>query len=380
MRGFPALGILGPRQIGKSTLVRLTFPTWPRLDLEDPRDHDRLRRDPRFVLEQYRELIIDEAQRMPELFPALRVHLDEDPRRRVAVLGSASPSLVRGLSESLTGRIGLFELGPVSWLEHDWQKVWLLGGFPRLAWGRPRPRPDVFFASYLATTLEQDLPQLGLRLPSQRLRALLTMVASAQGGIANLSELGSSLGVSYHTVADLLDALEGIFMVRRLRPYFANVGKRLVKAPKLYIRDTGLLHFLLGIRFEKRDLLSHAKAGPSFETFVIEQIVSLARLADPSTEAFFWRTHAGAEVDLLLRLRGQLVPIEIKLGRAIPDTRGLSMCMSDLGVRRGYVVSLTEETIRLQQGIEMLGLDALTRQLRILPTARKDAARTRTPS
>jgi predicted AAA+ superfamily ATPase len=331
-------------------------------------------------LEQYRELIIDEAQRMPELFPALRVHLDEDPRRRVAVLGSASPSLVRGLSESLTGRIGLFELGPVSWLEHDWQKVWLLGGFPRLAWGRPRPRPDVFFASYLATTLEQDLPQLGLRLPSQRLRALLTMVASAQGGIANLSELGSSLGVSYHTVADLLDALEGIFMVRRLRPYFANVGKRLVKAPKLYIRDTGLLHFLLGIRFEKRDLLSHAKAGPSFETFVIEQIVSLARLADPSSEAFFWRTHAGAEVDLLLRLRGQLFPIEIKLGRAIPDTRGLSSCMSDLEVRRGYVVTQTEETIRLQQGIEMLGLDALARHLRILPMARKHTARTRTPS
>lgn len=373
MRGFPAVGILGPRQIGKSTLARLTFPTWPRLDLEDPRDHDRLRRDPRFVLEQYREIVIDEAQRMPELFPVLRVHLDEDPRRKVAVLGSASPSLVRGLSESLTGRIGLFELGPVSWLEQDWQKLWLLGGFPRLHWARPRPKPDVFFASYLTTALEQDLPQLGLRLPAPRLRTLLTMVASAQGGITNLSELGGSLGVSYHTVADLLDALEGVFLVRRLRPYFANVGKRLVKAPKLYVRDSGLLHFLLGMRFEQRVLLSHAKAGPSFETFVIEQLVSLARFADPASEAFYWRTHAGAEVDLLLRLRGELVPIEIKLGRTIPDTRGLSACMADLGLRKGYVLSPAPEPIRIKPGVEMLGLDALARTLRLLPAASRRA-------
>jgi predicted AAA+ superfamily ATPase len=366
-RRFPAVGILGPRQIGKSTIARLAFPDWARLDLEDPRDETRLRADPRFVLEQHLQVVIDEAQRMPELFPVLRVHLDENPRRRVVLLGSASPVLARGLSESLTGRIALFELGPVSLLEHDADKLWLLGGFPRLHWARPRPDPETFFASYLTTALEQDLPLLGLRFPASRLRALLTMIASAQGGLCNLSELGGSLGVSYHHVSDLVDALEGVFLVRRLRPYFVNVGKRLVKAPKLYVRDTGLLHSLLGLRFDRRALLAHAKAGPSFETFCIEQILSLARMADPASEAFFWRTHAGAEVDLLLRLRGEIVPIEIKLGRVIPDLRGLRACMSDLGLSRAFVLSSTPEPVALERNVRMLNLATLAKELRIVP-------------
>ena len=368
-RGFPALGILGPRQIGKSTIAQLVFAGWSRFDLEDPRDEARLREDPRFALEQHRRVVIDEAQRMPELFPVLRVHLDEDAKRRVVLLGSASPSLARGLSESLTGRIALFELGPVSFLEHNAEKVWLFGGFPRLHWSRPRPEPATFFASYLTTALEQDLPQLGFRYPAARLRTLLTMIASAQGGLCNLSELGGSLGVSYHHVSDLLDALEGVFLVRRLRPYFANVAKRLVKAPKLYVRDTGLLHSLLGIRFERRALLSNAKAGASFETFCMEQIISLARLSDPACEAFFWRTHAGAEVDLLLRLRGELVPIEIKLGRAHPDTRGMQQCMADLGLRRGFVVGFTQEPIALTRDIRLVDLAGLAKALRIAPRA-----------
>jgi predicted AAA+ superfamily ATPase len=365
---FPALAILGPRQIGKSTIARLAFEGWARLDLEDPRDYSRLAADPRFVLEQHERLVIDEAQRMPELFPALRVHLDEDSRRRVVLLGSASPALSRNLSESLTGRIALFELGPVSFLENDkLEKLWLLGGFPRLHWARPLPEPETFFASYLATALEQDLPQLGLRYPAPRLHALLTMIASAQGGICNLSELGGSLGVSYHHVASLLDALEGVFLVRRLRPYFANVGKRLVKAPKLYVRDTGLLHMLLGIRYERRALLAHAKAGPSFETFCIEQLTSLARMSDPASEIFYWRTHAGAEVDLLLRLRGELIPIEIKLGRSMPEVRGLVQCISDLKLKRGFVLGMSNEPVAIAPNIQMMGLHDLAKALRILP-------------
>jgi hypothetical protein len=371
-RRFPAVGILGPRQIGKSTIARLAFPGWTWLDLEDPRDEARLRADPRFVLEQHARIVIDEAQRMPELFPVLRVHLDEDLKRRVVVLGSASPALARGLSESLTGRIALFELGPVSFLEHDADKLWLLGGWPRLHWTRPRPDPDTFFASYLTTALEQDLPQLGLRFPASRLRRLLTMVASAQGGLCNLSELGGSLGVSYHHIADLLDALEGLFLVRRLRPYFASVGKRLVKAPKVYVRDTGLLHALLGIRFERRALLSHAKAGPSYETFCIEHILALARLVDPGSEGFFWRTHAGAEVDLLLRLRGKLIPIEIKLGRSIPDVRGLLGCMADLGLSRGFVVGGSAEPLLVKPNVRMVNLATLARELRLVPGKRRE--------
>lgn len=366
---FPALGIFGPRQVGKSTAAKLAFPGWQRLDLEDPRDEARLRSDPRFVLEQHTRWVIDEVQRMPELFPVLRVHLDEDPRRRVVLLGSAAPALAKGMSESLTGRIALFELGPVSFLEHDADKLWLSGGFPRTHWSRPRPELETFFASYLATTLEQDLPLLGFRYPAARLRTLLTMVASIQGGVCNLSALGGSLGVSYHHVADLLDALEGVFLVRRLRPYFANIGKRLVKAPKLYVRDTGLLHLLLGIPFQRGALLSHAKVGASFETFCIEQIVSLARLTDPTCEAFFWRTHAGAEVDLLLRLRGELVPIEVKLGRSLPDTRGLQQCMEDLNLKRGFVVGMTQPPLTLAPRVQMLDLATLAKTLKLLPKA-----------
>lgn len=227
--------------------------------------------------------------------------------------------------------------------------------------------PEVFYASYLRTVLEQDVPQLGFRFAAPRLRTLLTMVASAQGGICNLSELGASMGVSHHHVADLLDVLEGVFLVRRLRPYFANVGKRLVKAPKLYVRDTGLLHLLLGVRFERGALLSHAKAGASFETFAIEQMLAAARLADPASEGYFWRTHAGAEVDLLLRLRGKLVPIEIKLGRAAPRLQGLRSCMTDLGIQRGYVLAPIPDTVDLAPGIRMLGFDALARDLRLAP-------------
>jgi uncharacterized protein len=366
-RRFPAVAILGPRQIGKSTLARLAFPDWPRLDLEDARDFDRMRADPRFVLEEHGRLVVDEAQRLPEIYPAARVFLDGNPRRRLVLLGSASPTLARGISESLTGRIAFFELGPVSHFEHDARALWLLGGFPRLHWGRPRPEPAAYFASYVRTALEQDLPQLGLSLPAPRLRTLLTMIAGAQGGIANRSEIGGSLGVSHHTVAALLDALEGIYLVRRLRPYFANVGKRLVKAPKLYVRDTGLLHALLGIAPRRSALLAHLKAGASFETFCIEQILSLAAAFDPSSEGFFWRTHAGAEVDLLLRLRGEIVPIEVKLGTGPPELRGLCACMADLSAPRGFVVAPVASPVMLRRGIEMLGLDALVRALRLVP-------------
>ncbi len=369
-RRFPATAILGPRQIGKSTLARLAFPRWPMLDLEDPRDYDRLRADPLFVLEQHRRLVLDEAQRLPDLFSIARVFLDADPRRRLVLLGSAAPALTRGLSESLTGRIAFLELGPVSPLEHDAEKLWLLGGYPRVHWARPRPEPAAFYASYLRTSLEQDLPQLGLGFAAPRLRVLLTMIAGSQGGIVNLSEIAGSLGVSHHTVSSMIDALEGIYLVRRLRPYFANVGKRLVKAPKLYVRDPGLLHWLLGIPPRRTALLSHVKAGASYETFCIEQILSLAGVADAGSEAFFWRTHAGAEVDLLLRLRGEIVPIEIKLGTRPPDLRGVTACMTDLALRRAFVVAPVGEPVVLRPRIRMLGLGALLSELRLAPGRR----------
>lgn len=355
-RQFPAVGILGPRQAGKSTLAQLTFPGWQRLDLEDPVDYDRLRADPLLLLEEHPRLVIDEAQRMPELFPVLRTVLDRHPRHKVALLGSASPRLVRGISESLTGRIGWLELGGISVLEHDATLLWPRGGFPRVHWSKPRARPEDWYPAWLRTSLEQDIPQLGVSVSAQRLRALLTLIANAQGTTVSMSELGAPLGVSYHTVAHLLDLLEGVFLVRRLPPFFANIKKRIVKSPKLYVRDTGLLHSLLGMGITRKRLLMHPAVGASFETFCLEQIVQHAQLADPGAQAFFFRTHTGIEIDLMLSLRGKLWPIEIKLGLGAPDVRGLEAGMRELGLSRGLVVYAGEGSRELRRGIQLCGL------------------------
>lgn len=371
LRQFPAVALLGARQVGKSTLARAALQDYHYLDLEDPRDAALVERDVAFVLEQHPRLIIDEAQRFPPLFPALRSHLDRNTKRRVVVLGSAAPGLLSRVSESLAGRVGVLELDGISVLEHEPDTLWQRGGFPRVHWSRPRARPEDWYPAYLRTTLEQDIPQLGFRIASSRLRNLLTMVAHSQGNLCNLSELGGALGVSYHSVAHILDIFEGIFLVRRLAPYFANIGKRLVKSPKLYVRDTGVLHSLLGMGFTPSELLRHPKVGASFETFVIEQIVSHAKLVDESAEAFFFRTSTGVEVDLLLRLRGKLVPIEIKLGVTPPDTKSLEVCMADLGIERGWVVNRSEGSTDLGRGIRMSGLEALLDALALVPRRRR---------
>jgi len=365
LRQFPIVAILGPRQIGKSTLARSALGGFTFFDLEDAADLDRVRADPAFVLQEHPRIVFDEVQRLPEIFPLLRVHVDRTPRSRVVLLGSAAPSTLTRVSESLSGRVGFLELGPISLLEESRADLWVRGAFPRVHWSRPRARPEEWFPAYLRTCLEQDLPELGFRLSSVRLRTLLMMLAQAQGGICNLSELGGALGLTYHAVAHLLDVLEGVYLVRRLRPWFANVGKRLVKSPKVYVRDTGLLHSLLGIPFSRQAILAHPKAGASFETFCIEQIVALARLVDPSAEPYFWRTHGGVEVDLVLSLRGRLVPIEVKLGISPPDTRPLETAMKDLGLDRGFVVNAGKSSAEIRRGIVMCGLRGLFRALRL---------------
>jgi len=375
LRRSPALAILGARQSGKSTLARLAFPDFTYIDLERPVDLTRAAQDPEFLLSQSPRLVIDEAQRLPELFPVLRSHLDRQPRHRVVLLGSAAPGLVGRISESLTGRIALFELGGISIFEHDAEALWIRGGFPRLHWTRPRARPEDWYPAYARTTLERDVPQLGFRIAANRLRTLLTMIAHSQAGVCNLSELGGSLGINYHSVAHILDIFEGIFLVRRLPPYAANVRKRLVKSPKLYVRDTGLLHSLLGIAHLKRAVLSHPKAGASFETFCIEQLLLHAQLNDPAAQGFFYRTHTGQEVDLLLQIRGTLVPIEIKLGIAAPDLRGLQTCMRDLGLAQGYVVNLSSQPVDLRRGIWMGGLRHLLTRLDLGPPAHSGPVR-----
>ncbi|MFP6663431.1 MAG: ATP-binding protein [Deltaproteobacteria bacterium] len=370
LRQFPAVAILGARQVGKSTLARIALPSFDFLDLEDPGVQRRLSDDAVFVLEESRRLVIDEAQRLPEIFPALRVVLDRDPKRRVVLLGSASPALVRELSESLTGRVGILDMGGLSVAEAPWEKLWLRGSYPRVQWSHPRATPQEWYPAYLRTCIEQDIPQLGFRVSARKIHDALLMLAHHQGGLCNLSELGGSLGLNYHSVAHLIDILEGIFLVRRLPPYFANIGKRLVKSPKVYLRDTGMLHSLLGMGFARKSVVAHPKAGSSFETFCIEQLLFHARLADPTSEAFFYRTHSGTEVDLLLRLRGELLPIEIKLGSSVPDLKGLRTCMADLALPRGYVVNLAKEAGVVGRGIWMGPLESCLKKLRLLPSAR----------
>jgi hypothetical protein len=375
LRRSPALAILGARQSGKSTLARLAFPDFAYIDLERPVDLDRASQDPEFLLSQSPRLVLDEAQRLPELFPVLRGHIDRHPRGRVVLVGSASPGLVGSISESLTGRVAFFELGAISTFEHDVEALWIRGGFPRLHWTRPRARPEDWYPAYTRTTLERDIPQLGFRIASNRLRTLLTMIAHSQGSVCNLSELGGSLGINYHSVAHILDIFEGIFLVRRLPPYAANVRKRLVKSPKLYVRDTGLLHSLLGIEHIKRAVLSHPKAGASFETFCIEQLLLHAQLRDPAAQGFFYRTHTGQEVDLLLQVRGSLLPIEIKLGLIQPDLRGLQTCMSDLGLTQGYIVNLSSQPTDIRRGVWMGGLHHLLEHLDLAPSSRRSVKR-----
>lgn len=361
LRNFPVVLVSGPRQCGKSTLVRALRPGWRHLDLERPSDLALLRSDLEGFFEGYpRHVAIDEAQRLPELFPFLRHAVDRTPGRgRFLLTGSASPALTRTVSESLSGRVGLLELTPFRAIELAGQRDpggrWFWGGYPPVHARRGARARAEWLDGYVSTFLERDLPSFGVRLPPTRLRTLWTMLTHVHGNLLNVADLARSLGVSSHTVAGDLDVLEQTFMIRRLPPYFANVQKRLTKSAKVYIRDTGLLHFLAGLR-DPRELSTWARRGASFEGLVIEEIVAWATDNVVRPEAYFWRTHAGAEVDLLLVHGRKLVPIEIRLGVAIEPRSlvGLRQCISDLGLKRGFVVSTTEERRSIGSSIEIL--------------------------
>ena len=351
LRQFPIVTLLGLRQVGKSTFARWALPEFDVYDLENPTALLRLESDGQLILEQSRKIVIDEAQRLPALFPLLRGHVDDHPSVKIVLLGSASPKLIKKISESLAGRTGFLELGGISILEAAQEPLWIKGAFPRLHWSRPRASPEDWLPAFLRACLEQDIPLLGFRVSAIKMMRLLSMLAHSQGSVSDLSQLGGSLGIDYHSVSRLLDIFEGTFLLRRLAPYHANLGKRLVKSPKLYIRDTGILHHLLGIPFEKKALLSHPKAGASFETFCIEQIINLARLEDPAAEVFFFRTQTGVEVDLLLRFRGELIPIEIKLSLSAQGVQGLERGMGYLGLKRGFLIHMNDGFAEIRRGV-----------------------------
>jgi uncharacterized protein len=361
LRSFPAVLLVGPRQCGKSTLARHVLPGWTFLDLERPADFSVLSADLEGFFEAHpRSVVLDEAQRLPEIFSVLRYVIDRSRGNgRFLLLGSASPTLMRSVSETLAGRVALLELTPFlagelagsAWVTERW--FW--GGFPPIFSLRGARARGEWLNAYVSTFIERDLPTLGLGMPARRLRTLWTMLTHVHGNLLNVSDLARSLAVSSHTVAGDLDVLEGAYMIRRLQPYYANVRKRLTKSSKLYVRDTGLLHFLAGLR-QPRELTTWPKRGASFEGMVIEELVALAtrRLIRPGI--FFWRTQAGAEVDLLVVEGRRILPIEIKLGAAVSHyaVAGMRQCMKDLSLRRGWLVTSGHEKRDLSHGIEII--------------------------
>ncbi len=362
LRRFPAVTVLGPRQCGKTTFIQQALPGWSYLDLERPRDAAPLAADPEGRLSQLGErVILDEAQSVPEIFPILRGVIDRQRRKngRFVLLGSASPSLVRGFSESLAGRTAFLDLPPFRWDEvrrhrgkAGLEALWFRGGFPNAFLERDDGRRHEWLEAYTRAFIERDLPALGIEVSAPQMRKLWTMLAHANGGLWNASQLGQALGVSYHTVNRYVDILEQAFLVRRLPPFFANVGKRVVKSPKLYFRDTGLLHYFLGIS-SPSVLAAHPARGTSFETFVIDQLVAAYQRLEPGSRPYFWRTALGDEADLIIDSGSRRVAFEIKLhsAPAREDVPALRRCMRDLRLPRGYVIYPGRERYSLGDGV-----------------------------
>ena len=364
---FPAVALLGPRQVGKTTLAEHIAEERPSvyLDLEYPADREKLT-DVALYLSGHEDklVILDEVQRMPELFQTLRSLIDKGRRRniragRFLLLGSASVDLLKQSGESLAGRIAYVELEQFSVLEVNddgREKLWIRGGFPDSFLAESDRASVVWRENFIRTYLERDIPQLGPRVPAETLRRFWTMLAHVQGGTLNAAQLARGLGIDGKTVARYLDLLVDLLLVRRLPPFHANVGKRLVKSPKIYVRDSGIVHTLLGL--DGRDAaLGHPVAGGSWEGFVLENLLGAA---PERTKAYFYRTAAGAEIDLALEMPDKkLWAVEIKRGLAPKLDKGFHHAREDINPERSFVVYSGDDRYPKSEGIEVIGLGEL---------------------
>ena len=360
LRRAPITALLGPRQCGKTTLAR-SLKAEHFFDLEDPRNLARLD-EPQTALETLTgTVVIDEVQRKPELFPLLRVLADRQRSTRYLLLGSASPELVKEVSESLAGRVAYHDLGPFAVDETvdetgsgEWRRLWLRGGFPRSYLSEDDAASAAWREDFIRSHLERDIPALGISIPAETLRRFWVMVSHYHGQTLNLSELGRSFGVSDHTVRRYLEILSGTFMIRLLPPWHANVGKRLVKAPKLYIRDSGLFHALHTIATIEQ-LESHPKLGASWEGFAMEQAIRLMGAVQP----YFWRTHTGSELDLVWQAGGALWGMEFKYRDAPRMTRSIRAVLRDLPLQHLWIVYPGPSRYQLDETVTVLPLAEL---------------------
>lgn len=371
LRHFPAVALLGPRQVGKTTLARVIVEAADSLylDLENPSDLEKLA-DARGYLgaQRGRLIVLDEVQRAPGLFQELRGLIDErihdgEAAGHFLLLGSASIDLLRQSSESLAGRIAYLELSPLDVREvgrEQQTRLWIRGGFPRSFLAESDSDSAVWRENFIRTYLERDIPLLGPRIPAETLRRFWTMLAHGQGSLLNAANLARALAVEGKTVAKYLDLMVDLLLVRRLPPLHANVGKRLVRSPKTYVRDSGIVHTLL--RLDDEDsVLGHPVAGMSWEGFVIETLI---RAAPDRAQASFYRTATGVEVDLILELPGnRLWAIEIKRGLAPKVEKGLRVALADLNPDKAFLVSSGDERYSKGEGIEAIGLSALAEML-----------------
>jgi len=356
------VSITGLRQSGKTTLAKQFAEgcgeSFVHFDLEDPRALSRLA-EPMTALEGLRGLVvIDEIQRLPSVFPILRVLADREGKpARFLILGSASPVLIKEISESLAGRVALLEMDGFNLLEvggEHWKSLWMKGGLPPAFLAGGDEESFKWRQDFITLFLERDLPQLGVTIPAATMRRFWLMLAHYHGQTWNASELAKSFGVSESLIRKKLDILTGAFAVRQLPAWFENLGKRTVKSPKVYLRDSGLLHALLD-QSSWEQMEGHPKLGSSWEGFCLEQVLSITG----STQAYFWATHAGAELDLFIMWNGKRIGIEIKYSDAPSTTRSMRHALDDLSLDHLFVVYPGKEDYSLDKNITVISLPSL---------------------